>query len=282
VNDFDQPHDDALDQDGVRRQRERNKKKRQRAAVTAERRQAVRAADAERKRHAWASLSEEVRAAKRKKDAERKRRSWESLSEEEKATKRNKDAARNREKRQRLRFIGVDCEGAGKNAGGQQNLVLLNAEGEGFTSSLHKGIGGCGHIESAEAFEWILSLPGKDEAILVSYFFNWDATQILHNIGTEAAKDLFDPNNYGPGGTRRWTHFNSRYAVKYIPKRFLAVARRGGPQNRALLATARYIYDEFGVFQTKVVNAGEKMHRRTGVKMHHGRAASWSAAFQFD
>jgi len=30
------------------------------------------------------------------------------------------------------------------------------------------------------------------------------------------------------------------------------------------------------------VNAGEKMHRRTGVKMHHGRAASWSAAFQFD
>jgi hypothetical protein len=31
-----------------------------------------------------------------------------------------------------------------------------------------------------------------------------------------------------------------------------------------------------------VVNAGEKMHRRTGVKMHHGRAASWSAAFQFD
>jgi hypothetical protein len=32
----------------------------------------------------------------------------------------------------------------------------------------------------------------------------------------------------------------------------------------------------------KGVNAGEKMHRRTGVKMHHGRAASWSAAFQFD
>jgi hypothetical protein len=36
------------------------------------------------------------------------------------------------------------------------------------------------------------------------------------------------------------------------------------------------------VDQPPFVNAGEKMHRRTGVKMHHGRAASWSAAFQFD
>jgi hypothetical protein len=254
------------------RRRERNKKQRQRAAMTPQRRQAIRGADAERKqraranmtaearardaarkRRASASLSEEERAAKRKKDAARRRRAWASLSEAERAAKRKKEAARNQERRRRLHFIGLDCEGAGKNAGGQQNLVLLNAEGEGFASSLHKGIGGRGHIESVEAFEWILSLPGKDEAILVSYFFNWDATQILRDIGTEAAKDLFDPNNYGPGGTRYWTHFNSKYAVKYIPRRFLAVARRGGAQNRALLETARYIYDVFGLFQSSFV-----------------------------
>jgi hypothetical protein len=33
------------------------------------------------------------------------------------------------------------------------------------------------------------------------------------------------------------------------------------------------------------VNAGEKMHRRAGVKMHHGRrhsAATLNSAFQFD
>jgi len=106
-------------------------------------------------------------------------------------------------------------------------------------------------------FEWILSLPGKDEAILVSYYFNWDATQILRDIGTKSAQDLFDPNNYGPGGTRRWTHFNSKYAVKYIPERFLAVARRGGPQNRALLETARYIYDVFGMFQSAFVKTSK-------------------------
>src|SRR5215831_9006410 len=133
------------------------------------------------------------------------------MTEEERAAKGKKDAKRNQEKRRQLHFIGVDCEGAGKNAGGQQNLVLLGAEGEGFSSSLHKGIGACGHIESIEVFEWILSLPGKDEAILVSYYFNWDATQILRDIGTKSAQDLFDPNNYGPGGTRRWTHFNSKY-----------------------------------------------------------------------
>src|SRR5262249_54618989 len=195
--------------------------------------------------------SQEERAAKRKKDAARRRRAWASLGEEKRAAKREKNAARNREKRRRLHFIGVDCEGAGTNAAGQQNLIVLGAAGEGFASQLHKGIGACGHFESVEAFEWILSLPGKDEAILVSYFFNWDATQILRDIGTEVAKDLFDPNNYGPGGTRRWTHFNSKYAVKHIPRRFLAVACRGGPRNRALPETARYIYDVFGLFQTK-------------------------------
>src|SRR5262249_39738458 len=204
-----------------------------------------------------ALMSEEERAAKREKDAVRKQHAWTSLSEEKKAAKRKKDAARNREKRRRLHFIGVDCEGAGKNARGQQNLVLLCAEGAGFASSLHKGIGGCGHIESEEAFEWILSLPGKGEAILVGYYFNWDATQILRDIGTEAAKDLFDPNNYGPGGTRRWTHFNSKYAVKCIPRRYLAVARRGGPRNRALLKTARYIYDVFGLFQSAFVKTAK-------------------------
>src|SRR5262249_33164227 len=128
---------------------------------------------------------------------------------------------------------------------------------EGFASSLHKGIGRYEHISSEEAFEWILSLPGKDKAILLSYFFNWDATQILRDIGTHAAKDLFDPNNYGPGGTRRWTHFNSKYTVKSIPRRFLAIARRGGPQNRALLETARYIYDVFGIFQSPFVKTAK-------------------------
>lgn len=263
-----------------RRRRGRDKKQRQRAARTEEQRQAVRASDAERHRRRRAAMSgaereanrvanaeryrrrraamsEEERAAKRKEDAARRRRVWVSLSDEKKAAKRKKDADRRREKRLAIPFIGVDGEGAGKNEHGQQNLVLLNAEGEGFASSLHKGIGGCGHISSVEAFEWILSLPGKDEAFLVGYFFGWDATQILRDIGTGAVKDLFKPDNYSRGGTRNWTHFNKDYAVKYIPKRYFAVARRGGPRNRAMPETARHIYDVFGLFQSSFVKTAE-------------------------
>jgi hypothetical protein len=251
--------DTVSDQTERHRHRERDKKQRQRAAMTAERRQAARAADAERKQRAWTALSEEERDTKRRRDAERKQRAWVALSDDEKDTKRRKAAARNQEKRRQIPFIGVDCEGAGENARGQQNLVLMNAEDaeEGGFAPLHKGIGGCGHITSEEAFEWILSLPGRDEAILVSYYSNWDASQILRDIGTKAVTDLFRPDNYGPGGTRYWTHFNSKYAVKYIPRRFLAVARRGGPQNRALLETARCIYDVFGIFQSPFVKTAE-------------------------
>jgi len=51
---------------------------------------------------------------------------------------------------------------------------------------------------------------------------------------------------------------------------------------RLFLADYLIAYTGFLIATTSAVNAGEKMHRRTGVKMHHGRAASWSAAFQFD
>jgi hypothetical protein len=210
--------DDALGPIEQRRRRGRDKKRRQRAAMTEEQRQAVRASDAEshRRRRArderggkgrqaregcgahTARLSEEEKAAKRKKKAARRQRAWASLSEEERAAKRQKNRERNQEKRRQLNFIGVDCEGAGKNAGGQQNLALLGAEGKGFASSLHKGIGACGHIESVEAFEWILSLPGKDEAILVGYYFNWDATQILRDIGPRSPKISLTPTTTVP------------------------------------------------------------------------------------
>ena len=64
-----------------------------------------------------------------------------------------------------------------------------------------------------------------------------------------------------------------RYLEPGAELSFQAVPDRGaGDSLRVLFSPGRYMG----------VNAGEKMHRRTGVKMHHGRAASWSAAFQFD
>jgi len=136
--------DATPDQIEQQRRRGRDKKRRPRAAMTEEQRQAVHARDvseesreadrlanAERKQHAWASLSEQERAAKRKSNAARKQHAWGSLSEEKRAAKRKRDAARKQQAHRSRRFIGVDCEGAGENPSGQQNLVLLNAEGEG-------------------------------------------------------------------------------------------------------------------------------------------------------
>lgn len=77
------------------------------------------------------------------------------------------------------------------------------------------------------------------------------------DIGTKAVADLFNPRNYGRGGTRFWTHFNRDYAVKFIPRRYLAVARRGGPKNRPLLETARCIFDVFGLFQSSFVKTAK-------------------------
>lgn len=132
-----------------RKKRERDKKQRWRANMTPERREAVLAAERERDAARRANMTAEARATKIKK-----------------GTARRQQEARGRP------FIGVDLEGAGKNAAGQQNLVLLGAAGEGFDySPLHKEIGGCENISSVEAFEWILGLPDKKEAILVSLFF---------------------------------------------------------------------------------------------------------------
>src|SRR5690242_21522163 len=96
MDDLSQAHEPALDTDGNRRLRQRDKKKRQRAAMTDEMRQSVQARDAERHRRRRAAMSESEREADRVANAERYRRRRAALSEEETAAKRNKDAARRR------------------------------------------------------------------------------------------------------------------------------------------------------------------------------------------
>jgi hypothetical protein len=47
----------------------------------------------------------------------------------------------------------------------------------------------------------------------------------------------------------------------------------------------QYLRGVLSPFNGATVNAGEKMHRRAGVKMHHGRrqsATTLNSAFQFD
>ena len=78
-----------------RRRLGRDKKRRQRAAMTEEQRQAIRARDAEGDRRRRAAMTEEQLQAVRARDAEDHRRRGAAMTEEERAAKGKKDAKRN-------------------------------------------------------------------------------------------------------------------------------------------------------------------------------------------
>jgi hypothetical protein len=78
-------------------------------------------------------------------------------------------------------------------------------------------------------------------------------------------------------------------AENYEFRRLRAIFDSEGSEIREQFILAGLLLTIFERFKKyvvdQVVNAGEKMHRRAGVKMHHGRrhsAATLNSAFQFD
>jgi hypothetical protein len=158
--------------------------------------------------------------------------------------------------------MGVDGEGYGQNKAGQQHYALLSASG-GVRPLYKRGR----HLTTLECLEWLCGLPGgrPDSPLLVGFSFGYDATQILRDLPSERLERLFEDKEGGDGKSR-YTWFG-QYAIEYLPKNYLRVARtkivdRINPvtgerytTRQRIEGSARTIYETFGFFQQSFLSA---------------------------
>jgi len=154
-------------------------------------------------------------------------------------------------------FIGVDGEGGGTDELGRQNFLLLAAgDAELFNNNRP--------LSTVECLEFLLALPR--DAILVGYFFTYDATQILRDLPVERLKHLLrekdkddEPVRGGGNGEKqkRRTHYTywGNYAVAFVPRQYFRVARANGRGMGVLPGSSRTINEVGGFFQKSFVEA---------------------------
>lgn len=170
-----------------------------------------------------------------------------------------------------LPFIGVDGEGGGTDDIGRQNFLLLCAgDMELFNDNKP--------LSTVDCLEFILAQPA--DAILVGYYFTYDATQILRDLPEnrlrwlmmttqqkleqrikkcpleltpEQREDYFnDPLNQRRVARTFW----GEYAIEFVPRQFFSVARCNRNGRIGVLAgSARTINEVGGFFQKSFVEA---------------------------
>jgi hypothetical protein len=141
--------------------------------------------------------------------------------------------------------MGVDGEGCGHDRKGRQHYMLLRAGPyECFTGK---------PLNTFDLLDFILTLP--DTHILVGFAFGYDITQILRDLPAERLKRLFDDKESGAGHSR-YVYWN-RYAIMYVPRNYLRVAKLERRWNRdgeleylIVPDSQRTIWETFGNFQT--------------------------------
>jgi hypothetical protein len=154
--------------------------------------------------------------------------------------------------------MGIDGEGYGSNRQGQQHYALLSASG-GVRPLYRRGR----HLTTLECLDWICGLPPGP--LLVGFSFGYDATQILRDLPSDRLDRLFEDKEAGEGKSR-YTWFG-QYAIEYLPKNYLRVARtqvvqRVNPVTKERYTTrqriegsSRTIYETFGFFQQSFLSA---------------------------
>lgn len=112
-------------------------------------------------------------------------------------------------------FVGVDGEGAGIDAAGRQEYRLLRAgEEELFTGA---------PLATDDCLEFLLEQPAQ--AILVGFWFTYDATMILRDWPEERLRRLFREDR--KAGESAYTYHRG-YGVDCVPGRYFRVVRRKG------------------------------------------------------
>jgi len=158
-------------------------------------------------------------------------------------------------------FIGIDGEGGGTDHLGRQNYLLMHAAGEHYDAELFDGNR---RLSTEACLEFILSLPA--DAILVGYFFSYDATQIIRDLPPKQIARLFEPREAGPGLSPYV--FWKGYAIEFRPRQYFRVARavpvpmrnRMGNNHpgplwgyRTVAGTSRTVNEVGGFFQSAFV-----------------------------
>lgn len=147
-------------------------------------------------------------------------------------------------------FMGVDGEGAGRDALGRQHYMLLRAgERELFTGS---------PLSTVQCLEFLCGCePG---VTLVAFAFGYDVTQILRDLPVGQQRRLFADKAVGEGHSR-YTYFRD-YGIDYLAKNYFRVCRTerywtptGEEGRRRIKGTARTVYDTFGFFQMSFLKA---------------------------
>lgn len=144
-------------------------------------------------------------------------------------------------------FLGCDGEGGGTDQHGRQNFLLLRiGHDELFGDNEPLSTVGC--------LETILAAPA--DAILVGYYFTYDATMILRDLPEERLRRLFRPTEPGRSPYTYW----GGYAIEFRPKQYLRVARLqrspiDGAPVHVISGSSRTINEVGGFFQKSFVAA---------------------------
>jgi hypothetical protein len=140
-------------------------------------------------------------------------------------------------------FIGVDGEGGGTDDLGRQNFLLLRAgHNELFCDNRP--------LTTVECLEFLLDQPKK--AVLVGYFFTYDATMILRDLPPDYTAALFREREEGKGTSYV---FWKQYAIEFRPRQYFRVARVNRETNKIIPGTNRTVNEVGGFFQKSFVEA---------------------------
>jgi hypothetical protein len=139
-------------------------------------------------------------------------------------------------------FVGVDGEGGGTDAHGRQHYLLLQA---GAKRLFH----GNSALTTSQCLAFITSLPRNP--IHVGFAIGYDITQILRDLPPRSLDRLFADR-----GERNvaWTYYGN-FAIDYLPRNYLRVARVDPHTNKIVPKSSRTIYETFGFFQQSFLRA---------------------------
>ena len=143
------------------------------------------------------------------------------------------------------RFAGVDGEGAGTDELGRQHYLYLRAADR----ELHTGRA----LTTRECLGFIVSLDR--EPIHAGFSFGYDTTQILRDLPKATLDRLFMSREERMAQGHGSYVYHDRYAIDYLPRNYLRVARLDVETNRIIPHSSRTIYETFGFFQCSFAKA---------------------------